>query len=37
MFTSYTQTDLNAIFGSGGNYVDLADGTTTLDITTLTP
>ena len=37
VFTSYTQTDLNAIFGSGGNYVDLADGTTTLDITTLTP
>ena len=37
VFTSYTQTDLNAIFGSGGNYVDLADGTTALDITTLTP
>ena len=37
VFTSYTQTDLNAIFGPGGNYVDLADGTTALDITTLTP
>ena len=37
VFTSYTQTDLNAIFGPSGNYVDLADGTTTLDITTLTP
>ena len=37
VFTSYTQADLNAIFGSGGNYVDLADGTTALDITTLTP
>ena len=37
VFTTYTQTDLNAIFGPGGNYVDLADGTTTLDITTLTP
>ena len=37
VFTSYTQTDLNAIFGPGGNYVDLANGTTALDITTLTP
>ena len=37
VFTSYTQADLNAIFGPGGNYVDLADGTTALDITTLTP
>ena len=37
VFTSYTQADLDAIFGPGGNYVDLADGTTTLDITTLTP
>ena len=37
VFITYTQADLNAIFGSGGNYVDLADGTTTLDITTLTP
>ena len=30
VFTSYTQADLNAIFGPGGNYVDLADGTTAL-------
>ena len=37
VFDSYTQADLNAIFGPGGNYVDLADGTTALDITTLTP
>ena len=37
VFTSYRQADLNAIFGPGGNYVDLADGTTALDITTLTP
>ena len=39
VFTSYTQADLNAIFGpsSSVTYVDLADGTTTLDITTLTP
>ena len=37
VFTSYTQADLNAIFGPSGNYVDLADGTTALDITTLTP
>ena len=38
VFTSYTQGDLNAIFGpsSGVTYADLADGTT-LDITTLTP
>ena len=38
VFTSYTQADLNAIFGpsSGVTYADLADGTT-LDITTLTP
>ena len=28
VFTSYTQADLNAIFGPSGNYVDLADGTT---------
>ena len=28
VFTSFTQADLNAIFGPGGNYVDLADGTT---------
>ena len=37
VFITYTQADLNAIFGSGGNYVDLADGITALDITTLTP
>ena len=30
VFDSYTQADLNAIFGPGGNYVDLADGTTEL-------
>ena len=39
VFTSYTQADLNAIFGpsAGVTYADLADGTTALDITTLTP
>ena len=41
VFITYTQADLNAIFGpsssSSVTYVDLADGTTTLDITTLTP
>ena len=30
VFDSYTQTDLNAIFGTGGRYVDLADRTTEL-------
>ena len=36
VFTSYTQADLNAIFGPGGSYADLANDTA-LDITTLTP
>ena len=30
VFDSYTQTDLNAIFGTGGSYVDIADRTTPL-------
>ena len=30
VFDSYTQADLNAIFGTGGRYVDLADRTTEL-------
>ena len=30
VFDSYTQADLNAIFGTGGSYVDIADRTTPL-------
>ena len=30
VFDSYTQTDLNAIFGTGGSYVDIADRITPL-------
>ena len=30
VFDSYTQADLNAIFGTGGRYVDIADRTTPL-------
>ena len=30
VFDSYTQPDLNAIFGTGGSYVDIADRTTPL-------
>ena len=30
VFDSYTQADLNAIFGTGGSYVDIEDGTTPL-------
>ena len=33
VFDSYNQADLNAIFGTGGRYVDLADRTTELTLT----